>query len=48
MPPTFKQKYPITVVIIRTTELRIQTLSSLLRQSQNYSNKMSKTIISKA
>ncbi|CAH3031580.1 unnamed protein product, partial [Pocillopora meandrina] len=38
MPPNFKEKYPITVIIIDATELRIQTPSSLLRQSQSYSS----------
>ena len=38
MPPTFKEKYPNTVIIIDATELRIQTPSSLLRQSQSYSS----------
>ena len=37
MPPNFKDKYPNTV-IIDATELRIQTPSSLLRQSQSYSS----------
>ena len=38
MPSNFKEKYPNTVVIIDATELRIQTPSSLLRQSQSYSS----------
>lgn len=38
MPPNFKRKYPNTVIIIDATELRIQTPSSLLRQSQSYSS----------
>ena len=38
MPPNFKEKYPNTVIIIDATELRIQTPSSLLRQSQSYSS----------
>ena len=38
MPPNFKDKYPNTVIIIDATELRIQTPSSLLRQSQSYSS----------
>lgn len=38
MPEDFKQQYPNTVVIIDATELRVQTPSSLLRQSQSYSN----------
>lgn len=36
--PNFKEKYPNTVIIIDATELRIQTPSSLLRQSQSYSS----------
>ena len=38
MPPNFKEKYPNTIIIIDATELRIQTPSSLLRQSQSYSS----------
>ena len=38
MPPTFKEKCPNTVIIIDATELRLQTPSSLLRQSQSYSS----------
>ena len=38
MPSNFKEKYSNTVVIIDATELRIQTPSSLLRQSQSYSS----------
>jgi len=38
MPSNFKEKYPNTVVIIHATERRIQTPSSLLRQSQGYSS----------
>ena len=38
MPPNFKEKYPNTVIIIDATEVRIQTPSSLLRQSQSYSS----------
>ena len=34
MPLTFKEKYPNIVIIIDATEIRIQTPSSLLRQSQ--------------
>ena len=38
MPASFKEKYPNTIIIIDATELRIQTASSLLRQSQSYSS----------
>ena len=38
MPPNFKEKYPNTVINIDATELRIQTPSSLLRQSQSNSS----------
>ena len=38
MPASFKEKYPNTIIIIDATELRIQTPSSLLRQSQSYSS----------
>lgn len=38
MPASFKEKYPNTITIIDATELRIQTPSSLLRQSQSYSS----------
>ena len=38
MPPTFKEKYPNTIIIIDAAELRIQTPSSLLRHSQSYSS----------
>jgi len=38
MPPNFNEKYPNTVIVIDATELKIQTPSSLLRQSQSYSS----------
>ncbi|XP_068731182.1 uncharacterized protein [Montipora capricornis] len=38
IPASFKEKYPNTIIIIDATELRIQTPSSLLRQSQSYSS----------
>ena len=38
MPPTFKEKYPNTIIIIDARERRVQTPSSLLRQSQSYSS----------
>ncbi|XP_068697263.1 uncharacterized protein [Montipora foliosa] len=38
MPASFKEKYPNTIIIIDATELRMQTPSSLLRQSLSYSS----------
>lgn len=34
----FREKYPTTVIILDATELKIQTPSSLLKQSETYSN----------
>ena len=38
MPTEFKKKYPTNIIIIDCTEIKIQTPSSLLKQSQSYSN----------
>ena len=38
MPKDFKKKYPNNVCIIDCTELKIQVPSSLVKQSQSYSN----------
>ena len=38
MPKDFKEKWPNNVAIIDCTELKIQIPSSLVRQSQSYSN----------
>ena len=38
MPKDFKEKYPNNVCIIDCTELKIQVPSSLVKQSQSYSN----------
>lgn len=38
MKPDFRKEYPTTMVIIDCTEIRIQTPSSLMRQSQTFSN----------
>ena len=38
MPEKFKEEFPNPVIIIDATELRIQTPSSLIRQSQSYSS----------
>ena len=38
MPKDFKEKYPNNVCIIDCTELNIQVPSSLVKQSQSYSN----------
>ena len=38
MPNDFKEKWPNNVVIIDRTELKIQVPSSLVKQSQSYSN----------
>ena len=36
MPEKFEEKFPNTIIIIDATELRIQTPSSIVRQSQSY------------
>ena len=38
MPAIFKEQYPRTTVILDATEIKINTPSSLLLQSQTYSN----------
>lgn len=38
MPPSFKEKYPTTRVIIDCTEIKIEMPSSLVLKSQSYSN----------
>lgn len=38
MPAEFKQKFPSTMIIIDCTEIKVETPSSLIRQSQTFSS----------
>ena len=38
MPATFKERYPKTTAILDATEIKVNVPSSLLLQSQTYSN----------